>query len=164
MRSIRQRLSLYEQASVASMRPAFTVRRGFPHTVLPTRLVPLALSFRSLLIVNSIKQHSNRSRSPLHAWLPGRISPACSSSSQSPHRTIAPCLPPLGILCWLLAWAEDRAPWRHDPSADPGAKTEGGRHDAALFSPSGLARKRQIDFFGPTVTKLLFTLSGQIPG
>jgi hypothetical protein len=31
-----------------------------------------------------------------------------------------------------MAWAEDRAPWRHDPSADPGAKTEGGRHDAAL--------------------------------
>jgi hypothetical protein len=25
-----------------------------------------------------------------------------------------------------MAWAEDRAPWRHDPSADPGAKTEGG--------------------------------------
>ena len=26
----------------------------------------------------------------------------------------------------MMAWAEDRAPWRHDPSADPGAKTEGG--------------------------------------
>src|SRR3954470_10493401 len=25
-----------------------------------------------------------------------------------------------------MAWAEDRAPWRHDPSAVPGAKTEGG--------------------------------------
>ena len=25
-----------------------------------------------------------------------------------------------------MARAEDRAPWRHDPSADPGAKTEGG--------------------------------------
>jgi len=25
-----------------------------------------------------------------------------------------------------MAWAEDRAPWRHDPSADPGTKTEGG--------------------------------------
>ena len=45
-------------------------------------------------------------------------------------------------LRWKMAWAEDRAPWRHDPSADPGAKTEGGRHDAALSFPSGLARKR----------------------
>ena len=44
----------------------------------------------------------------------------------------------------MTAWAEDWAPWRHDPSADPGTKTEGGRHDAALFSPSGLVRKRQI--------------------
>ena len=44
-----------------------------------------------------------------------------------------------------MAWAEDRAPWRHDPSADPGTKTEGGRHDAALSFPSGLVRKRQID-------------------
>src|SRR5271157_588964 len=26
----------------------------------------------------------------------------------------------------MMAWAEDRAPWRHDPSADPGTKTEGG--------------------------------------
>ena len=43
-----------------------------------------------------------------------------------------------------MAWAEDRAPWRHDPSADPGTKTEGGRHDAALSFPSGLVRKRQI--------------------
>jgi hypothetical protein len=49
--------SLYEQASVASMRPAVRVGRGFPHTVLPTRPVPLALSFQFLLIVNSIKQH-----------------------------------------------------------------------------------------------------------
>ena len=40
---------------------------------------------------------------------------------------------------------QDRAPWRHDPSADPATKTEGGRHDAALFSPSGLVPKRQID-------------------
>ena len=46
-----------------------------------------------------------------------------------------------------MAWAEDRAPWRHDPSADPGTKTEGGRHDAALSFPSGLVRKRQIDTF-----------------
>ena len=45
----------------------------------------------------------------------------------------------------MMAWAEDRAPWRHDPSADPGTKTEGGRHDAALSFPSGLVRKRQID-------------------
>jgi hypothetical protein len=36
------------------------------------------------------------------------------------------------------ARTEDRAPWRHDPSADPGAKTEGGRHDAALSFPFGI--------------------------
>ena len=38
----------------------------------------------------------------------------------------------------MTAWAEGRAPWRHDPSADPGAKTEGGRHDAALSFPFGI--------------------------
>jgi hypothetical protein len=41
----------------------------------------------------------------------------------------------------MMAWAEDRAPWRHDPSADPGAKTEGGRHDAALSLPFGIGTK-----------------------
>ena len=40
-----------------------------------------------------------------------------------------------------LTRAEDRAPWRHDPSADPGAKTEGGRHDAALSFPFGIGMK-----------------------
>src|SRR5690242_13778094 len=40
-----------------------------------------------------------------------------------------------------MAWAEDRAPWRHDPSADPGAKTEGGRQDAALSFPFGIGIK-----------------------
>ena len=40
-----------------------------------------------------------------------------------------------------MARAEDRAPWRHDPSADPGAKTEGGRHDAALSFPFGIGTK-----------------------
>ena len=44
-------------------------------------------------------------------------------------------------LRWRTAWAEDRAPWRHDPSADPGAKTEGGRHDAALSFPFGIGTK-----------------------
>ena len=55
------------------------------------------------------------------------------------------CPSRLAALRWMMAWAEDRAPWRHDPSADPGTKTEGGRHDAALSFPSGLVRKRQID-------------------
>jgi hypothetical protein len=32
-------------------------------------------------------------------------------------------------------------PWRHDLSADPGAKTEGGRHDAALSFPFGIGTK-----------------------
>src|SRR5437763_2089058 len=45
------------------------------------------------------------------------------------------------VLRWQTARAEDRAPWRHDPSADPGAKTEGGRHDAALSSPFGIGMK-----------------------
>ena len=35
----------------------------------------------------------------------------------------------------------DRAPWRHDLSADPGTKTEGGRHDAALSFPFGIGTK-----------------------
>ena len=51
----------------------------------------------------------------------------------------------------MTAWAEDRAPWRHDLSADPVTKTEGGRHDAALSFPSGLVRKRQIDAHGTPV-------------
>ncbi len=33
------------------------------------------------------------------------------------------------------------APWPHDPSTDPGAKTEGGRHDAALSFPFGIGTK-----------------------
>src|SRR4051794_1947942 len=40
-----------------------------------------------------------------------------------------------------VARAEDGAPWRHDPSADPGDKTEGGRHDAALSFPFGIGTK-----------------------
>ena len=39
----------------------------------------------------------------------------------------------------------DRAPWRHDASADPGAKTEGSGTMPPCLSPSGLAPKRQID-------------------
>ena len=44
----------------------------------------------------------------------------------------------------LPAWAEDRATVGTDPSADPGAKTEGAAQRAALsfFPPSGLASKR----------------------
>ena len=41
-----------------------------------------------------------------------------------------------------MHWAEgDRAPWRHDQSAVPGIKPEGGRHDAALSSPFGIGTK-----------------------
>src|SRR5262249_59805246 len=40
-----------------------------------------------------------------------------------------------------MAWVEDRAPWRHDPKADQGAKTEGGRHEAALSFPVGIGTK-----------------------
>ena len=35
-------------------------------------------------------------------------------------------------LRWPVAWAEDRAPWRHDLIAVPGTKPEDGRQDAAL--------------------------------
>jgi hypothetical protein len=41
-----------------------------------------------------------------------------------------------------MAWAEDRATWRHDPSADPGTKTEGGGTMPPCLTPSGLVRKR----------------------
>ncbi len=51
------------------------------------------------------------------------------------------CLFCLKALRCLRAWAEDRAPWRHDPSTDPGTKTEGGRHDAASFFPFGIGTK-----------------------
>jgi hypothetical protein len=67
-------------------------------------------------------------------------------------------------LTMILARAEDRAPWRHDPSAVPGAKTEGGRHDAALFHPSGLAPRRQIGLIESKVASLPFTLSMDTPG
>jgi hypothetical protein len=63
-----------------------------------------------------------------------------------------------------MAWAEDRAPWRHDPGAVPGAKTEGGRHDAALFIPSGSVPKRSIGFTKSKAGTLLFTLSKHILG
>jgi hypothetical protein len=43
-----------------------------------------------------------------------------------------------------MAWAEDRAPWRQNPSAGPAAKTEKGQHEAALHLTLGLAIKRQI--------------------
>lgn len=55
------------------------------------------------------------------------------SPSRCPRRSTS--------LCWKATRAEDRAPWRHDPSADPGAKTEGGRHDAALSFPFGIGTK-----------------------
>ncbi len=52
-----------------------------------------------------------------------------------------------------VARAEDRAPWRHDPSADPGARTEGARHDAALSFPFEIGTKasNRLDMFKCTV-------------
>src|SRR5437764_5401840 len=32
-----------------------------------------------------------------------------------------------------MVWAENRASWRHDPSADPGTKTEGGGRCRPVF-------------------------------
>ncbi len=40
-----------------------------------------------------------------------------------------------------MAWAEDRAPWRHDPSADPGTKTEGGAARCRPVFPFGIGTK-----------------------
>ena len=40
-----------------------------------------------------------------------------------------------------MAWAEDRAPWRHDLSAVPGTKTEEGRQEAALRLTFGIGTK-----------------------
>src|SRR5258706_16373119 len=54
-----------------------------------------------------------------------------------------------------MAWAEDRAPRRHAPSADPGAKTEGGAARCRPVFPSGLARKRQIRALWPNVHYLV---------
>jgi hypothetical protein len=54
---------------------------------------------------------------------------------------VSPLPGPPGGPRMSAARAEDRAPWRHDPSADPGAKTEGGRHDAALSFPFGIGTK-----------------------
>jgi Integrase core domain len=53
----------------------------------------------------------------------------------------ADCPAGLTVLECQAAWAEDRAPWRHAPSADPGANTEGGRYDAALSFPFGIGKK-----------------------
>src|SRR6266436_1148140 len=40
-----------------------------------------------------------------------------------------------------MAWAEDRAPWRHDLSADPGTKTEGGAARCRPVFPFGIGTK-----------------------
>ncbi len=100
---------------------------------------------------------------PRTRWLAasGRCSPSGIASwmrrgngGEPPARRVGPpyepgggghCLSHLAALRCLMAWAEDRAPWRHDPSADPGTKTEGRRPDAALSFPSGLVRKRPIE-------------------
>jgi hypothetical protein len=65
------------------------------------------------------------------------------------------CLSHLAALRCLIPWAEDRAPWRHDPGAVPGTKPEGRRHDAALSFPSGLRRKRQIEALWARVHHLI---------
>jgi hypothetical protein len=50
------------------------------------------------------------------------------------------CLARPDALTSRMAWAEDRAPWRHDPSAVPGTKTErGGTMPPSL--PFGIGTK-----------------------
>jgi hypothetical protein len=109
------------------MRPALRVGRGFPRTVLPTRPVPLALSFRSLLIISSITQHLNRPRSPLHAWSPRRISPVCSSSCQ-PHTGSSICLADLLSVLYDDSWPGRRTGLRGDTTRAPiqGPRPKGG--------------------------------------
>ena len=50
------------------------------------------------------------------------------------------------MVSWLSTWAEDRATLGSDPSADPGAKTEGRAEDRLTFSarsshPFGIGTK-----------------------
>ena len=46
-----------------------------------------------------------------------------------------------------MAWAEDRALWRHDLSAVPRTKTEEGRQEAALHSIFGIGTKALNRFY-----------------
>ncbi len=50
-------------------------------------------------------------------------------------------------LRWRVAWAEDRAPRRHDLSAVPGTKTEEGRQEAAPYSTFGIGTKALNRFY-----------------
>jgi hypothetical protein len=45
------------------------------------------------------------------------------------------------LLRWNATWAGDRAPWRHDPSAVPGTKTEGRMARCRLVFPFGIGTK-----------------------
>jgi len=49
----------------------------------------------------------------------------------------------------LVAWAEDRATQRCDPSADPGAKTEGRAATLPAGCPSILANAERQEFQFP---------------
>jgi len=72
----------------------------------------------------------------------GMVSPELPETRRQGH-----CLYHLAAPRWMMAWAEDRAPWQHDPTRPerrPRDQNRGGRHDPARFSPSGLVRKRQI--------------------
>ena len=46
-----------------------------------------------------------------------------------------------------MAWAEDRAPWRHDLSAVPGTKTKEGWQEAAPHSTFGIGTKALNRFY-----------------
>ena len=120
---------------VAELRARITTRSGCTvrsATSRPRTSWPAASRRSSPSGTGSWKRRGKGGRAPAR-----RVGPPSDLAGQSrlPEST-------RGAYDGLMAWAEDRAPWRHDPSADPGTKTEGGRHDAALSSPSGLVRKR----------------------
>jgi len=70
------------------------------------------------------------------------------------------CPAGLAVLECQMAWAEDRAPWRHAPSADPGAKTEGRRHDVALSFPFGIGKNAPNRLICPNVQSTLIPNPG----
>ena len=96
--------------------------------VTPADKLPVASEPSSPSGIASWMRRGTRGRPPVP-----RAGPDPDRSADCPTRP--------SVLRWQTARAEDRAPWRHDPSADPGAKTEGGRHDAALSSPFGIGMK-----------------------
>ncbi len=127
------------------VRPAVgRIQGAFLPRAIPARTRRNEARLRSSLGLCHARRQAGRAR----AGDPRRAGPqigagpptqATSARSEPTRRMIAvgrcPGHPPAPR--WMTAWAE-RAPWRHDPSADAGTKFEGGRHEAALTFSSGL--------------------------